>query len=232
MKTKISNLLLLTAMIALPLSVNAEEVKPSDFNEEKTVVVGDVDVTVYSVDIEWGDLSYDWKYDKETNSFGFKAPLGCNGYVASSEEAIENFESWVSGGQKMYSDNTCTTLHTGEFEIGNTYYQTSKVGGKIRVVDNSVNGKIKAKVGFTPASSYDWVIGKFYAGYTLTPATGLIEYQNELTDNYLPVTPGLSIRALDGYLKLDVNNEYTGEKVVEQGSTIGTVTLEISEDTN
>lgn len=230
MKTKISNLLLLAAMIMLPLSVNAEEVKPSDFNEEKTVVVGEVDTPVYSVDVYWKGFSYDWKYDKETNRFGFKPSIGCEGY----KEGSETFQAWIDAGEKVYSDNQCTTLQTGEFVAENTYYRKTNVNGYVSVTDNSVNGRIKAKVGFTPSNSYDWVAGKFYQDYTFDPSTESIEYGSELVDNYLALVPGFSLnsRLLHGILKLEVNNKYTGSETIEAGEIIGTVTLEISQDTD
>lgn len=232
MKTKVSKLLLLAAIFALPLCVSAEEAKPSDFNDEQTVVVGEVDTTVYSVDIEWGDLSYDWKYDKGTNSFGFKSPLACQGILANANYGLGRLQEAVEEGYKVYDDNQCSTPHTGDFVEGNVYYAQNGIYSSIRVLDNSINGRIKAKVEFNPSSSYNWVIGKFYQNYTLAPVTEKIEYQIELTDGYLPVYQLEDTREMYGYLKLDVNNEYTGEKVVEQGSTIGTITLEISEDTN
>jgi len=234
MKTKVSKLLLLAAMFALPLCVSAEEAKPSDFNDEQTVVVGEVDTTVYSVEIQWTDLSYDWKYDKDTNDFKFMPSLACQAVTGNA------LQDYITSGETIYSDNTCATLHTGEYQNENTYYVQNGFFPTVQVEDYSVNGKIKAKASFAPSGSFaNWVTGKFYE-YT-TYDNKKIEYHNELTDGYLksnPITSGeggtgnILGYLLTGTLKLEVNNEYTGEKVVETGNTIGTVTLEISEDTN
>ena len=43
-------------------------------SQSHDVTVGEVDETIYSVDIYWGgDLAFDWKYDEETNSHDFRA---------------------------------------------------------------------------------------------------------------------------------------------------------------
>lgn len=229
MKKKLFSMLMLTTLFALPVFVNAEEVKqPSDFNDTKDVVVGNIDTTVYSVDVHWSGFSYDWKYDKETNKFGFKSSIGCEGYKVTSD----TFQDWIDAGEKVYLDNQCTSLQTGDFVAENTYYRKTNVNGYVSVADNSVNGRIKAKVGFTPSNSYDWVSGKFYQGYIFTPSTESIEYGNELVNNYLSLVSNFSgsSRLLHGILKLEVNDKYNGSETIETGATIGTVTLEISED--
>ncbi len=236
MKNKVFSLLLLGAMFALPFSVNAEEVKPSDFNDSRNVTVGEVDATVYSVDIEWVNLSFDYKYDKTTNSFSFVPPLACQAIEANASYGLGRLQEDVANGYGVFDDNTCTTAHTGEFQEGNTYYVQDGFFPTMQVEDRSINGKIKAKASFTPSGSYaNWVVGKFYE-YT-TYDNKQIEYHNELDNGYLassPVTSGGGIvgYSLTGHLKLDINNQYNGEKVVEAGSTIGTLTLEISQDTD
>jgi len=240
MKNKLFKFIMLSTMFALPLCVNAEEsIDPSTFNEEQTVVVGDVDSTVYSVDITWNDLSYDWKYDRATNSFDFKPSLSCQG-IEANENTFEELQEVLLAGDKVYTDDQCTieddsTALAGGFEPGTVYYIQNGVASTIQIEDYSVNGRIKAKATFEPSGSYaDWVIGKFYQFTTYD--NNELEYHNELTDGYLPVDGTITTGpngeiigySLIGSLKLDINKEYTGEKNVESGSTIGTITLEIS----
>ena len=240
MKNKVFSLLLLGAMFALPFSVNAEEVKPSDFNDSRNITVGEVDTTVYSVDIQWTNLSYNYKYDKTTNSFEFVPPLACQGIDATEQSMRDELQQYVEDGIGVFDDNTCTTAHVGEFQSGTIYYAQNGVYPTMQVEDHSINGKIKAKASFTPSGSYaNWVNGKFYE-YT-TYNNKKIQYHNELTNGYLtssPITSGPQGSGevvgylLTGALKLDINSQYNGEKVVEAGSTIGTLTLEISQDTD
>lgn len=242
MKNKLFKFIMLSTMFALPLCVNAEEsIDPSTFNDEQTVVVGDVDSTVYSVDITWNDLSYDWKYDRATNSFDFKSSLSCR---AIEPEQKEELKEYITSGDKIYTNDQCSIetdlshlAGTEDFEIENTYYVNEAPAPTIQIEDHSVNGRIKANATFAPSGSYaDWVTGKFY--HFTTYDNNELEYHDELIDGYLPLDGTKTSGPLDtgeilGYsyiasLKLDINNEYTGEKVVESGSTIGTITLEIS----
>ena len=234
MKNKVFSLLLLGAMFTLPLSVHAEEPKvPSDFNDQKSVTVGDVDATVYSVDVEWGDLSYDWKYDSTTNKFEFRQPLNCQGVEANANYGIGYLQGERENGVKIFSDSTCSTLFEGEFAEGTVYYAQNGIYSSIRVLDHSIKGRVKANVEFTPSNSYSWVNGKFYQNYTFTPVTEKIQYQTELANGLLPVYDLQNgTREMFGYLKLDVNSNYNGTKTVEAGTTLGTVTLAISQDTD
>ena len=59
----------LSALALFTTNVNAETIDLENVSETgKSVIVGEVDVPVYSVDITWGDLTYDWKYDDVTKS--------------------------------------------------------------------------------------------------------------------------------------------------------------------
>ena len=235
MKSKVFNkvfsLIMLGVMFTLPLPVHAvESSNPSDFNDSKTVTVGNVETPVYSVDVAWGSLAYDWKYNKDMNEFEFKASLGCEGYVMSSgDTTLQSYKEQ----EILYSDNKCTTKQTSNLVNGTTYYLKSGVGGEISVIDNSTNGKVKAAVQFTPSQKYNWVSGKFFGSYSFGLATEDIDYFDEITNGYLPeVQGGLSIRKLRGWLKLDVDSNYTDAKTVKSGETIGTVTVAIIQDTN
>lgn len=240
MKKKLFGTLMLATLFALPMFVNAEEKQPSDFNDSKDVIVGSVETTVYLVDVEWDNLSFDWKYDRDTNKFEFVPPLACQAIDTTNASMIEELQGYVADGIGVFDNDTCTTTHTGEFTSGTTYYAQSGVYPTVHIEDRSINGKIKAKASFTPSGSYaDWVVGKFYDYTSYTNKK--VVYHDELTDGYFtssPITVGGQLSeggTIVGYflaaaLKLDINSEYTGEKVVESGSTIGTITLEISQD--
>lgn len=257
MKKKLFGALMLTTMFALPVFANADEVKePADFNDEKTVVVGEVDTTVYQVDIEWGNFSYDWKYDRDTNKFGFKANLGCEGAGQMGDgnlitESLEYFKS----NNLLYSDNTCSTLQTSELVDGTAYYAKTQVGGFVRILDESVNAKIKANASFTPSQDYGWISGKFYKSLTFSPVSGKIQYFNQISDGYLsentdpipefeePLEIQTILRGFDqptseyhraftAWLSLDVNDQVIQSNTITSEDVIGTVTIQISQDTD
>lgn len=210
--------------LAMPLANTFAEGTGS---QTRDVTVGEVDETVYSVDINWGDMTFDWKYNEETNKYGFKAHLGCEGYVA----GVEALTSAKNNGI-LYSDSACSTLQTGELISGTSYYEKTEVGGKIRVVDSSVNGRVKARASFSTEDDYDWVIGKLASTYTLTVNTGEIEYGEDLVDGLLPARQGLSIRAYDGYLHLEKDDSQVSAESISTSDKIGTLTITIEPDLN
>lgn len=253
MKKKLFSMLMLTAAFAMPMFVNAEEVKqPSDFNDQKSVIVGNIDEPVYSVDIEWGNFSYDWKYDKDTNKFGFKANVGCEGYVMS--DGMTELP-YYKANNLLYSDNTCSTLQTADLVNGTTYYAKTSVGGFVRILDESVNAKIKANASFTPSQDYEWISGKFYKSLAFSPVSGKIQYFNQISDGYLSentdpipefeepleiqtILSGFNQptsefrRAFTAWLSLDINDQVTQSNTITAADVIGTVTIEISQDTD
>lgn len=223
--------LLLVAALVLPLGT-VFAAQPSDYNDTKNVTVGVVDsTTVYSVDIAWGDLSYDWKLVSGTNEFVFEPELNVMGNVASSQTVIDQLEQYVTDGLAVYDDYTLTTPHVGEFQLNNTYYTKTSPAPTISVEDRSVNGRIKARATFAPSSAYSsWVTGNFYKNTSY--ASNKLVYKNELTNGYLNLAKIGPSYYGEAYLQLAVNNALASGKTVEAGATIGTITLEISQNTD
>ena len=64
----------LGAMALCITGVKAETLDLTNISETgQSVTVGEVDVPVYSVDITWGDLTYDYKYNNETGNYYWQA---------------------------------------------------------------------------------------------------------------------------------------------------------------
>ena len=47
-------------------------------SQTQDIMAGEVDETIYSVDISWGDMTFDWKYDYSANTFGFATKIVCS----------------------------------------------------------------------------------------------------------------------------------------------------------
>ncbi len=223
------------ALATIPvLSVFAEA--PQSGNSEtgyfvgsKNTTVGDVDETIYSVDITWGDMAFDWKYDETKNTYDFKPHFGCEGYTASS--ADDSFLNAALNGGQLYSDNTCSTLQTEALVSGRTYYQKSEVGGRISVKDMSENGKVKAYAGFVAADDYNWVVGHIAGTYTQVLGSDEINYGEDLADGLLRTRGGnVGNRAYDGWLHLENSDRQVFRDSISTSDRIGTIILSIEPD--
>lgn len=207
------------------------------------VTVGEVDEPLYSVDINWGDLSFDWKYNKTTNDFSFKAYSDCY------ETAImPDGREWIEQQQAnnvLFSNDACTEPYTGNIQDGTTYYYTEELLGRnITLVDWSVNGKIRADISFATENKYSWVTGLFGTeiGTGYDPDSGLdvpfvpqfaaFEDGNFLHQETVEYDEDGKIGIHYGaILKLDKNPDATvSAGSVVSGDKIGTVTISISPD--
>ncbi len=191
-------------------------------SESQDVTVGEVDVPIYSVDIEWGDMVFDWKYNEETNEYNFESPKQCEAFIYSGE-ATE---------QKMYSDNTCSSLVSNP--VGsNTYYRKEHGNDRVAVYDESENGQIKARVSFTPEAKYAWITGKI-GEYTYYPNGDDYDFE-EYENGVLQVrgSRGLAPAYL-GELKLEKNANSSTDKYssISKDDKIGTITITIEPDLN
>ena len=205
--------------LAMPLANTFAE-GPGSYPQD--VTVGEVDEPIYSVDIEWGDMVFDWKYNAETNEYNFESPKGCEAIIYSGE-ATE---------LKMYSDSTCSSLASNPVG-GNTYYTKEHINDRVVVYDESENGQIKAQVSFTPEAKYAWITGKIgeYIYYSNGDDYTFEEYENGVLQ--VRGSKGLA-PAHYGELKLEKNaNSSTDEySSISKDDKIGTVTITIEPDLN
>ena len=207
------------ALAAMPV-VSTFALDPGSYTQD--VTVGEVDEPVYSVDIEWGNLIFDWKYNAETNEYNFESPKQCVAFIYSGA-ATE---------QKMYSDDTCGSLVSNPVG-GNTYYAKEHGNDRVVVYDESENGQIKARLSFTPEAKYAWVTGKIgeYIYYPNGDDYTFEEYENGV----LPVRGSRALApAHRGELKLEKNANSTTNvySSISKDDKIGTVTITIEPDIN
>ena len=231
MKTK--NLLATSAAIISLAAMPAVNVFASTA-QEQDVTVGEVDSIVYDVDITWGDMSFDWRYNEITEKYEFRPKISC---IAN----VDGSEAWqlLQENGNLYTDNQCTTPEVGEISSG-LHYQKAISGGKITVTDNSTNGKVTASASFTPTTNYSWVTGHIGSqlmgiayetpivplGYN--PATETFSY-TELTNGELADESTPANRILGGYLYLTVDNPTSAQiSNITSNDKIGTVTVGIT----
>lgn len=227
------------ALAAMPaLGVFAE----TPTNGTHDVTVGEVDQTVYEVDITWGDMTFDWKYNSEANTFNFKPAKSSECISAGSLQGIEFYDQVfydLQNDKNLFSDSTCSTLTEGELSEGVTYYKKSYTNN-IAVVDYTENGRVAVSASFAPEDSYNWVRGKI--GYmqdtcTREEAIAGADCQKEYVDGFAPamkVLPGGS-----GYAPVYLSNLYlekisdpANPELITTADKIGTVTINITDGTN
>lgn len=231
--------------LAMPLANTFAEGDLSGGSHD--VIVGEVDETEYSVDIIWGDMTFDWKYAKDINKFGFEPSRTCMGEHYQQGDYISSRE-FASG--ILYSDSSCTTVLEEEPAEGTQVYSKSGFEDYMSVQDNSINGKIKVSASFTSENSYNWVTGEFVTGGYWTDGESLshmdISRENYLVigddvyyyygENYSngqitehPNVPGLHYANL--VLKTDQSTDLSAANVTANDK-IGTVTITIEPDLN
>ena len=229
--------------LAMPLANTFAEGTGS---QTRDVTVGEVDETVYSVDIDWGDMTFDWKYAGDINKFGFEPSRTCLGEpYQHGELSNDELNSGI-----LYSDSSCTVVVEEEPEEGATVYSKSGFENYVTVQDGSTNGKVKVSASFTPENNYDWVNGEFVAGGYWTDGESL-SYLDISRENYLVIGddiyyyygdnynngqipehvdfPGLHYASL--VLKTNPSTDLSSVNVAANDK-IGTVTITIEPDLN
>ena len=233
---------LCAGLLVAPLFATFANSVYADDSYTNTAKVGSVDEVIYSVDVAWGLMTFDWRYNDETEEFEFR-----NTYCLGAQAKEGAFgKSWLEDqrdySHNLYFDNNCSNRVSEDTELvtNEYYYYLDGPTGWVDVTDNSVRGKVKAQAQFTPAQDYNWVIGKFARSHygplynpqfknTSTPA-GF--ENNEITNGYLDEQDINGNRTLRGILYLEVNPDVARNNVVSTNDTIGTVTITISPDEN
>ena len=221
-------------LLALPVILTANSFAVGIGAQTRDVAVGDVDETVYSVDLNWGDMTFDWKYDEETNSFNFQQQRGPGQAVSTVADGYD----WLSNEKNkgyIFEDESCKNIFVGEIENGTTYYWCPIyfASGVVRLSDNSTNGKVKATASFESDDSYNWVTGRF----GLWEMNGGSAVFNESEDGEFQQFTDIN---WDGdtttYTMINLDLEKTGEPLsadaISTDDKIGTITISIEPDLN
>lgn len=189
--------------------------------------VGEVDEAIYSVDVSWNDLTWDWKVDPYWQEYELRASLNC-GIAAANQNRLEE----LTGAGLLYLDDECTEQVSGKVSQGVLYYTSVDVGGHVTVTDTSTNGFIGARATFTPTNDYAWVAGDIALNGHYDVASGRIVYDDNSLGDELLMTGGMGdalghTNIYEGYLRLGLNSEIERTNVISTGDTIGTVTVVI-----
>lgn len=153
MKSKLFKAVFGISLFALALNVNANtinSVTDGSNTTDATVTVGEVEVPVYEVNVLWDNLTFDWKYDIETEKFGWKPADVC-----------EEVPDYLIEEAVLYADNNCQTKPT-EINVGETYYRlVPRESVSISIEDYSSNGSVVPSINWNASNDYQDVVGKF-----------------------------------------------------------------------
>ncbi|MBQ6461601.1 hypothetical protein IJJ36_04230 [Candidatus Saccharibacteria bacterium] len=194
--------------------------------QTQDVTVGEVEETVYSVDIDWGDMVFDWRYDASTNAFNFTNRLICSGVGVGAESGSS------SSFDGLYQDDACT--EPAEEPFAGPFYGKVPSLSTIDVEDSTVNGRIKARASFSTENGYSWVTGRFSSAvYATINADGSYSFSQDLDNGYLEALAGSEgTTSFNGILYLEGDGTHITSDSVHAGDKIGTVTLTIEPDLN
>ena len=219
------------AMAAAPV-LGASAEGPADLGESRDVTVGEVDETVYSVDINWGDMAFDWKYNAGTNDFNFEAHPRCDAV-----SAVVDGKVWLEYQRDngwLFSNDTCSEQYSGEITDGATYYASEgATKSTMDITDNSTNGRIKASASFASEDKYNWVDGVFGfmdSGWDGPDVPHRTPEFVVYTDGVLPFKNVGGNMVAHGELELTKNSSYVPGAAIEASDKIGTVTINIEPD--
>lgn len=230
----------LVAAMAPAFSASAASENATIGNSTKNVAVGEVDDTVYSVEIDWDDLVFDWEYNLSNNDFAFLGNEKCR-YVG----IKDNYPYLLYRG-KLFSDHACSqVVDEGSFsEEGSDYYGLMPGPFEIKLYDDSVNGKVKATASFAAEEKYSWVKGVFtnivMSGTEYNYQTNKFERYEEddgVLKGHMGIAPYVgnsqnhTMRDTMFHLEIIENAEIDTDSI-EGGDKIGTLTLAIEPDLN
>ena len=142
---------ILCLVLLLPIGVKAEGA------QSQTATVGNVDVPTYSISMSWGDLTFDWVYDSDSNSFGWKPGDHCVHNFVYSQEELDKYKD------RVYTDADCSKPVTEEFnaEIGSYWVLLEREEADIVIIDGSTNGKIVPSIVWEPEEKYNETNAEF-----------------------------------------------------------------------
>lgn len=202
--------------------------------QTRDVAVGNVDETVYSVDLNWGNMIFDWRYDDKTNSFNFQQQRGPGYAVSTTADGYDWLNNEKNKGY-IYEDASCENMFVGEIVDGTTYYHCPihSASGVVRLSDNSINGKVKATASFSSDNNYDWVTGRFglwemNGGTQVFNESANGEFQQFTDTNWDGATTTSTMINLD----LVKNREPLSSESISTNDKIGTITINIEPDLN
>ena len=237
---------LCAGLLAVPLFVTAGGAFATGLgSDSKPATVGEVGETIYSVDILWGDMVFDWTYWDAPGTYNFKPRMSCEKYTLGSSQLESRMIYFASDWERLYSDSACTervtdlgagALPNGDPRYANgTEFYVKEVNSSIIVHDHSQNGRVKAQVSFTATDDYSWVSAHFIEhctenslpyGYCQRPDMGSLQ-GNELENGYLYTAGFAYYDLLHGYLIL-LGDDSDRTNVIEPGQTIGNITITVS----
>ena len=202
----------------------------------KDVTVGQVDETIYSVDITWGDdMAFDWKYNALYNKYVFVSAKTLCRLISEEEDDLAylaEIGNLFAPAAPPTTGGCAEPIAVADVDPTQTRYTTNiPMGYRMYAKDNSVNGKVKVKASFTAESDYSWVKGVFSEGGPLyTYANSWITY-TENDGSFYKLNANDEEAYVNFHLETKPDAEYDASSVAA-GDKIGTITLDITPDLN
>ena len=165
-------------LLAITLLFNARSVYAENSetltesgDADASATVGTVDTPVYEVQVNWHHLTFDWKYNDQTQSYSWRSHLYC---IEEEYGSIDWEEEW----RAFYSDNTCETPfeHTNQdnLESSDKLYYRNYLNPIVVISDRTQNGSVDIGISWTPVQKYDFTTASF--SYSTEGIDGYEEY--------------------------------------------------------
>lgn len=186
MKSKLIKLAACLGIFAFAFNVNAEvtdsttiTIKDGNNSSNAAATVGTVEAPVYEVAVIWNDLTFNWVYDEEENSFGWAPVPICYGIEATEQ----NVQDALQRGEEVYTDIDCSERVYSYSAAASEYYildhrETTVIG----IEDISQNGQIVPSIAWAADDKYSDVKANFSyvgEGCVLIPTAAALDYAKE-----------------------------------------------------
>jgi len=219
-------------------SITEEPILSTQTDKNVEVVVGEVDVPVFSVMITWTSMKFNYKYNEETYSYDWVASDSCYRLGNETEGiTVEDKQNAYS----LYNDDACTVEYTGSVDeiIEDEVVYEKVPGGRIVIEDTTELGSITPNVKWTPSQEYDIVRTTITAGTNMLNRTVCGATEKGITYcsisgdyNTEPVALSKEHR-LDNkyYLQIHLYNATSKEDFSPNtGDTLGYITISLTDN--
>lgn len=225
---------LFSVLFLLPIGVSAEtlsSINPENNSSDASVTVGEVEVPVYNVEIDWNSFKFDWKYNHETNKYEWQVGTSVDTGI---EQYTNHFHiSDLSTGGEIVPSVKWTSEEDYDYVEGLFRYE--KVIEECKLIENKNDFDLlidNSKSVYTNATctneTYDLEFKEgFYAIVSRTEIA-------DLTTSKIPEDGrvwGSSDSGRNGpgsyHLKLYLKNKTQPTETPKAGEKIGTITITI-----
>ena len=166
MKSKFFKVVAGLGVFAFALSVSAldsavlDSIVDGSNTTDAEATVGSVDTPVYTVAVIWNDLTFDWAFNEDDGTYGWKPSSLCYNLSDSGENGVNNA---FSEGLEVFKNDTCTEQASGyDSSINEYYYAADREYATIGIEDISEYAQIVPSIEWKANSKYEDVEAEFW----------------------------------------------------------------------